>query len=62
MVAEKTPFEKDYSKLTGITHGIDWLTGPIMRIVDLSFADHKMDEIVHLKLYLSLSGRSRHQF
>ena len=40
---------------------IDWLAGPKIRIVGLSFAECKMDETVHVKLYLPLSGRGKHQ-
>ena len=40
----------------------DWLTGPEIRIVGLSFAELEMDETVHLEFYLPLSGRSKHQF
>ena len=41
---------------------IDWLTGPKIRIVGLSFAELEMDKTVHLEFYLPLSGRSKHQF
>ena len=41
---------------------IDWLAGPKIRIVGLSFADVKIDETVHLEFHLSLFGRSKHQF
>ena len=38
------------------------LTGlPKMRIVGLRFAGLEMDKTVDLKLYLPLSGRSKHQ-
>ena len=40
---------------------VDWLAGPKIRIVGLGFAELKMDKTVHLKLYLPLSGRSKHQ-
>ena len=39
----------------------DWLVGPKIGIDGLSFAELKMDEMVHLKLYSPLSGRSKHQ-
>ena len=39
---------------------IDWLAGPKIRIVGLSFAELEMDKTVHLELYLLLSGRSKH--
>ena len=39
---------------------IDWLTGPKIRIVGLSFAKLEMDKTVHLEFYLPLSGRSKH--
>ena len=39
---------------------IDWLAGPKIRIVDLSFAELEMDQTVHLEFYLPLSGRSKH--
>ena len=39
---------------------IDWLTGPKIRIVGLSFAEVEMDKIVHLEVHLPLSGRSKH--
>ena len=38
---------------------IDWLAGPKIRIVDLSFAELEMDKTVHLEFYLPLSGRSK---
>ena len=41
---------------------IDWLTGPKIRIVGLSFADVEIDETVHLEFHLPLSGRRKHQF
>ena len=41
---------------------IDWLTGPKIRIVGLSFAELEMDKTVHLEFYLPLSERSKHQF
>ena len=41
---------------------IDWLTGPKIRIVGLSFADVETDETVHLEFHLPLPGRSKHQF
>ena len=41
---------------------IDWLVGPKIRIVGLSFAELEMDKAVHFKLYLPLSGRSKDQF
>ena len=41
---------------------IDWLAGPKIRIVSLSFAELDMDETVHLEFYLLLSGSSKHQF
>ena len=31
---------------------IDWLTGPKIRIVGLSFAELEMDKTVHLEFYL----------
>ena len=40
----------------------DWLTGPKIRIVGLSFAELEMDKIVHLQFYLPLSGKSKQQF
>ena len=40
---------------------IDWLTGPKIRIVGLSFAEVEMDKIVRLEFHLRLSGRSKHQ-
>ena len=43
-----------------IWNRIDWLTGPKIRIVDLSFAELEMDKTVHLEFYLPLSGRSKH--
>ena len=41
---------------------IDWLTGPKIRIVGLSFAELELDKTAHLEFYLPLSGRSKHQF
>ena len=41
---------------------IDWLTGPKIRIVGLSFAELEMDKTVHFEFYLRLPGRSKHQF
>ena len=41
---------------------IDWLTGPKIRIVGLSFVEVEMDKTVHLEFYLLLSGRGKHQF
>ena len=41
---------------------VEWLAGPKIRIVGLSFAEHEMDKTVHFKLYLPLSGSSKHQF
>ena len=41
---------------------IDWLAGPKIRIVALSFAELEMDKTVHLDFYLLLSGRSKHEF
>ena len=41
---------------------IDWLAGPKIRIVGLSFAELEMDKTVHLEFYLLLSGSSKHQF
>ena len=41
---------------------IDWLAGPKIRVVVLSFAELEMDETVHLEFYLRLSGSSKHQF
>ena len=41
---------------------IDWLTGPKIRIVGLSFAELEIDKTVYLEFYLLLSGRSKHQF
>ena len=35
--------------------------GPKIRVVALNFAELEMDKIVHLKLYLPLSERSKHQ-
>ena len=40
----------------------DWLTGPKIRIVGLSFAELEMDKTDHLEFYLPLLGRSKHQF
>ena len=40
---------------------IDWLVGPKIRIVGLSFVELKMDKTLHLKLYSLLSGSSKHQ-
>ena len=34
---------------------IDWLAGPKIRIVGLSFAELEMDETVHLKLYIGVN-------
>ena len=45
-----------------IWSGIDWLTGPKICIVGLSFAEVETDKTVHLEFYLPLSGRSKHQF
>ena len=39
---------------------IDWLAGPKIRIVGLSFAELEMDKTVHLEFYLLLFGRSKH--
>ena len=41
---------------------IDWLAGPKIRIVGLSFAELEMDKTIHLEFYLLLSGRSKYQF
>ena len=41
---------------------IDWLAGPKIRIVGLSFAELEMDKTVNLEFYLLLSGSSKHQF
>ena len=40
---------------------IDWLAGPKIRIVGLSFAKLEMDKTVNLEFYLLLSGSSKHQ-
>ena len=40
---------------------IDWLAGPKIRNVGLSFVELEMDKTVHLKLYFPLSGRSKHE-
>ena len=48
--------------ISPIWRRIDWLTGPKIRIVGLSFADLEMDKTVHSEFYLPLSGRSKHQF
>ena len=40
---------------------IDWLAGPKIRTVGQSLAELEIDKTVHLKLYLPLSGRSKHQ-
>ena len=41
---------------------INWLTGPKIRIVGLSFAELEMDKTVYLEFYLRCSVRSKHQF
>ena len=41
---------------------MDWLTGPKIRIIGLSFAEIEMDKTVHLEFYLLLFGRRKHQF
>ena len=41
---------------------IDWLTGPKIHIIGLSFAEIEMDKAVHFEFYLPLSGRSKYQF
>ena len=41
---------------------IDWLTGPKIRIVGLSFAELDVDKTIHLEVYLPLSGKSKHKF
>ena len=38
---------------------INWLAGPKIRVVGLSLAGLEMDETVHLKLDLPLSGRKK---
>ena len=38
---------------------VDWLTGPKIRIIGLSFAELEMDKTVHLEFYLPLSGRRK---
>ena len=38
---------------------IDWLAGPKILIVGLSFAELEMDKTVHFKLYLPLPGRCK---
>ena len=45
-----------------IWNRIDWLTGPEIRIVGLSFVELEMDKAVHLEFYLALSGRNKHNF
>ena len=47
---------------SSIWNRIEWLTGPKIRIVGLSFAKLEMDKTVHLEFYLPLSGRNKHQF
>ena len=37
---------------------IDWLVGPKIRIVGLSFTELEMDKTVHLEFYLLLSGET----
>ena len=44
-----------------ISSRIDSLAGQKIRIVGLSFAELETDKTVHLKLYLPLSRRSKHQ-
>ena len=44
-----------------IWRGINWPAGPKICIVGLSFAEQNMDKTVHLKFYLPLSGRCKHQ-
>ena len=52
--------DRDSRTVIGRTHHvtspiwsrIDWLTGPKIRIVGLSFAEVKMDKTVHLKFHL----------
>ena len=39
----------------------DWLAGLKIRLVGLSFAELEMDKTGHLKLYVLLSGTSKHQ-
>ena len=50
---------------SSIWSGIDWLAaglvGPKIRIDGLSYVELEMDKTVHLKLYLPLSVRSKHQ-
>ena len=41
---------------------IDWLAGPKIPIVGLSFAELEIDKTVHLEFSLLLSGNSKHQF
>ena len=41
---------------------IDWLTGPKIRIVGLSFAEVEMNKTVHLEFYLPLSVKIKYQF
>ena len=68
-LTDNTGFEPGPPAVIGRTrHGtspiwshIDWLAGPKIRIVGLSFAELEMEKTVYLKLYLPLSGRSKHQ-
>ena len=39
---------------------INWLTGPKICTVGLSFAELEMDKTVHLEFYLPLSRSSKH--
>ena len=62
--------DRDSRTVIGRTHHVtspiwsrtDWLTGPKIRIVGLSFAEVKMDRRVRLEFHLPLSGRNKHQF
>ena len=53
-----TQSSRDQSNLEPYAY---WLASPKIRIVVLSFAELEMDKTAHLKLYIPLSGRSKHQ-
>ena len=62
----RTSFSQSDCKICHVTSTTwsrnGWLDGPKIRIVGLSSAELEMDETVHLKIYLLLSGRGKHQF
>ena len=58
----RTVIDRTRHMTSPIWSRIDWLTGPKICTVGLSFAELEMDKTVYLEFYLPLSVRSKHQF